>query len=103
MHHSELIYNDLKPENIMINQETGQVTLIDFGFASSYLDKDGRHISDSDTNETFLGNLLCASYDQMNFFKTTRRDDIIATFYLLVICLNNGQHVGKAKDISKLD
>ena len=53
VHRSSLIYNDLKPENIMINQETGKVTLIDFGFASSYLDEDGRHVSDSATNETF--------------------------------------------------
>ena len=83
----------------MINQQTGRVTLIYFGFSSSYLDDDGRHISDSAKNETFQGNILCASYDQMNFFKTTRKDDIIATFYLLVICLNNGEHVGKAKDI----
>ena len=87
----------------MIDRKTGKVTLIDFGFASSYLEEDGSHIDDSATNEQFMGNLMCASYDQMNFFKTTRKDDMIATFYLLVMCLNNGHHVGKPKDIKLLD
>ena len=47
----------------MINLGTGKVTLIDFGFATSYLDEDGRHIGDSATNDAFKGNILCASYD----------------------------------------
>ena len=63
VHHSQLIYNDLKPENIMINRETGKVTLIDFGFATSYFDENGNHIGDTATNDAFKGNILCASYD----------------------------------------
>ena len=37
VHDSNIVYNDLKPENIMINRKTGEVTLIDFGLASSYI------------------------------------------------------------------
>lgn len=39
----------------------------------------------------------------MNFFKTTRKDDIIATFYILIQLLNNGNPVGKKKDVAKLN
>ena len=63
VHQSNLVYNDLKPDNIMVNRKTGEVTLIDFGFASTYVNPDGTHIIDSAQNETFQGNMLYASYD----------------------------------------
>lgn len=63
MHHSKLVVNDLKPENIMVNRETGEVTLIDFGFASTYVNKDGTHKSDSEMNDEFHGNITYASFD----------------------------------------
>ena len=48
VHKSQLVYNDLKPDKIMVNRETGNVTLGDFGLASSYMDSaDGTHIDDS--------------------------------------------------------
>lgn len=46
VHHSKVIVNDLKPDNIMVNRQTGDVTLIDFGFASLYVNPDGSHVSD---------------------------------------------------------
>ena len=57
------MHNDLKPDNIMINRKTGEVTLIDFGFATLYKNPDGTHISDSVQNEDFQGNMLYASLD----------------------------------------
>ena len=63
-----MVFNDLKPENIMVDRKTGNVTLIDFGFASSYLNPDGSHKSDSELTETFHGNFLYATFDQLNFF-----------------------------------
>ena len=68
VHHARVIFNDLKPDNIMVNRKTGETTLIDFGFASSYLNTDGTHISDSEVTSTFHGNIFYASFDQMNFF-----------------------------------
>ena len=73
----------------MINRKTGELTLIDFGFASKYLNKDGSHIKATETNENFQGNMIFASYDQMNFFKTSRKDDIISTFNMFVELLND--------------
>lgn len=63
VHHSEVIFNDLKPDNIMVNRNTEKVTLIDFGFASTYVSPDGKHIKDSEMTETFLGNIQYASFD----------------------------------------
>ena len=102
VHLSCLVYNDLKPDNIMVNRSTQKVTLIDFGFASSFINADGSHISDSEMNETFHGNLLYASFDQMNFFRTCRKDDIIAVFYILMEQLNKGSFIGKPKDLELL-
>ena len=45
LHESGRTHNDLKMENIMINDgEFKQVTLIDFGFATKYVDKYNLHI-----------------------------------------------------------
>ena len=87
----------------MVNRKTGNVTLIDFGFASSYLNSDGTHIDDSAKTETFQGNILYASFDQMNFFQTSRKDDISAVFYILMEQLNNGSPIGKPKDLDRLN
>ena len=96
VHHSNVIYNDMKPDNIMVDRETGVVSLIDFGFASPFLNKDGSHVKDSEMNEDFQGNIIFASLDQMNFFRTSRKDDIISVFYMLVTMLNNNRPVGKS-------
>ena len=47
VHKSQLVYNDLKPDNIMVDRKTGNVTLGDFGLASSYMNSNGTHIDDS--------------------------------------------------------
>ena len=57
VHEANLVYNDLKPDNIMVNRKTGEVTLIDFGFASSYLEPDGKHLSGEDLSDNFIGNI----------------------------------------------
>ena len=99
---SNYVHNDLKPDNIMVNRKTGEVTLIDFGMASQYQNPDGTHISASVQTDDFQGNMLYASLDQMNFYKTSRKDDMISVFYILVGLLNNDQLVGKPKDLEKL-
>ena len=39
----------------------------------------------------------------MNFFPTSRKDDIIAVFYILMEQLNNGNPIGEPKDLAKLN
>lgn len=63
--------------------------MIDFGFADKYKEDDGTHISPTETVDTFQGNMLFASVDQLEFKRTTRRDDLISISYLLLFLLNN--------------
>lgn len=50
---------------------------MDFGFSDKFIqDSNGKHIEENETTDMFQGNLLFASVDQMNFRKTSRRDDI---------------------------
>ena len=74
-----------------------ELFLIDFGYSSKYLNKDGKtHIAESEVLDEFAGNLTFASHHQMDFYKTGRRDDMISLFYLLVYMLNkNDLFVGK--------
>ena len=102
VHQSAIIFNDLKPDNIMVDRQTGKVTLIDFGFASTYLTAEGTHKSDAEMFDEFHGNILFASFDQMNFFQTSRKDDMIALYYILLYTLNNHELIGSKKDISLL-
>jgi len=63
-----LVFNDLKLQNIMINEnkenddEKNEVVLIDYGFATSYLLKDKKtHICPNNTTDIFRGNIFFAS------------------------------------------
>lgn len=50
LHDVGLVYNDLKPENVMIGDawssqnSLSDVRVVDFGFCSEYLDSKGDHI-----------------------------------------------------------
>lgn len=66
-----------------------EVYLIDFGFADKYTEDDSKtHIDPSSQTDMFEGNLLFASLNQMNFMRTSRRDDIISVFYLMMYLIN---------------
>ena len=70
--------------------EDPEVYLIDFGFSDKYVYcPDNEHISESETVDFFQGNMLFASVHQMDFKKTSRKDDLISLFYLLIYMLNN--------------
>ena len=62
--------------------------LIDYGFASKFVNKQGNHLSLSGVS-TFQGNILFASKNQMDFSLTSRRDDIISIAYILLFLLND--------------
>ena len=66
-----------------------EIHLIDYGFSDKYYKKHVKeHISESDANNKFRGNMLFASERQMNFLKTSRKDDFVSLFYLLIYMLN---------------
>ena len=89
------MYNDLKLDNILVGNESlnpktmDKIRLIDFGFASRYLDSTGRHISQEDV-DIFRGNMVFASVNVFAFRTPSRRDDLISLCYLLVYIMKNG-------------
>jgi hypothetical protein len=72
------------------NQTSINPVLIDFGFASKYVDREGIHLDKSEI-QTFQGNILFASKHQMDFSLTSRRDDLISLAYILMFLINNLQ------------
>ena len=122
VHETGFVCNDLKLDNLMIGYEDElpickplatdrkiyestdifencTINLVDYGFATSYLDETtGNHIN-TKTLEKFRGNMIFASLNQLNFNNTSRKDDIISTCYLLIYMLNRGNLPGI--DISK--
>ena len=102
VHCAKRTHNDLKMENVMVNSmgDLGadpQVFLIDFGFTDKFFRKDGKtHIDENKSVDVFQGNMVFSSVRQMEFRATSRKDDIIALFYLMIFSLNeNNLFVGK--------
>ena len=62
--------------------------LIDFGYCKKYLDKDNSHIDEKEEVELFKGNIMYASYGQMKFKKTSRKDDLISLCYIMIYLIN---------------
>lgn len=89
VHKKGFVHNDIKPENIMINNS--EIWLIDFEFASRYL-QDGEHIEQEDV-DYFKGNMFFASHNRMCFKTASRRDDLISLLYLLVYYINTGNFI----------
>ena len=65
-----------------------QVKLIDYGFASPFLNEDKSHISEGSELNQFKGNMLFASARQLAFMQTSRKDDLISVCYLMIYLLN---------------
>ena len=73
---------------------TQNVNLIDFGLATPYLKDDGKtHVKKTLVNN-FQGNIVFSSINQLKFYRTSRRDDIISIFYILVYLLKRGNMPG---------
>ena len=68
-----------------------KATLIDYGFANKYVDENGDHVSEEETIGKFQGNLLFASLHQLNFKKTSRKDDLTSLSYLLLYLFNKNE------------
>ena len=105
VHKIGLIFNDLKLDNLMVQSddhlpesddiddctdvfENCTISLVDFGFVSSVVDKHTRQHVEQTEVETFRGNIMFASMNQLNFTSTSRRDDMIAMCYLVIYMLN---------------
>lgn len=108
IHENGYIYNDLKLDNILTGFqnklpssysenncfEQCQLHLVDFGFATKYIDKATKKHVEPQEIGTFRGNMIFASANQLNFQMTSRRDDLISLSYVLIYLLNNGNLQG---------
>lgn len=109
IHAAGYIYNDLKLDNLLVDYKqhlpaksaanknafaNASINLVDFGFATKYVErarsrkKDGNadetvHISKTEV-DVFRGNMIFSSTNQLQFYSTSRRDDLIALCYLLI-------------------
>lgn len=110
IHKAGYVYNDLKLDNLLMNYraadfnylrttdnnifEEHSVNIIDFGFATRYLDKKTKVHFDKEEIDVFRGNMVFASVNQLKFYSTSRRDDLISLFYLLVFMFKSCQMPG---------
>lgn len=109
MHQAGYIFNDLKLDNLLFDSgvdtndlkaakgnifDKQNINIIDFGFVSPYLDKDTQEHLEKTQLDCFRGNITFASLNQMKFHSTSRRDDLISLFYLMVYMLKRGNLPG---------
>ena len=118
IHSAGYVYNDLKLDNILVGfrdkipstqtskdaLKTCSLHLVDFGYATRYISRrTGQHIEKSDVSN-FRGNMIFGSVNQLNFMKTSRRDDLMSLVYMLVYLLNDGEllDIDLSKDVEKI-
>lgn len=104
IHSTGFVYNDLKLDNVMLEFDANvpntyvdgnifkdtKLALIDYGFATRYIDKKkNEHIKKYEV-DLFQGNLMFGSAYQLSFASTSRRDDLISLVYLLIFIINKG-------------
>ncbi len=82
LHEQSLVHRDVKPENIMIDQN-GRVVLIDFNAA--------RKVTTTDKDTVVMGTIGYASPEQLGISQSDTRTDIYAVGILLNVMLT-GTH-----------
>ncbi|CDW86942.1 serine threonine protein kinase [Stylonychia lemnae] len=82
IHSFGIIHRDIKIDNIFVHNN--KVVLIDFGSATSYIDKDTKqHIRDSSYKQ-MKGTPCTASIHSHNNKEVSRRDDLISAIYCIM-------------------
>ena len=83
IHKHYVIHRDIKPQNIMMKD--GELYIIDFGFATFYLDENNEHMLPNEMPKEFLlGTPKYMSYYIHEGMNPSRRDDLISLGYLYI-------------------
>ena len=69
------------------NEQANNIILIDYGYVSKYVNSEGKH-NKNEPVETFRGNLMFASLNQLNYESPCRKNDLLSLCYFMVYMLN---------------
>lgn len=67
------------------------VNIIDFGFVTPFLIKGTQKHIKKHSVDVYRGNFYFSSINQLKFHSTSRRDDLISLFYLIVYLFSFGR------------
>lgn len=87
VHTKLVIHRDIKPQNIML--KNGELFLIDFGFATFYVDENSNHLIDEEDREHIIGTPRYVSFHVHCGSLPSRRDDLISLGYMYIFLHNH--------------
>jgi serine/threonine protein kinase len=92
IHDKGFIHRDIKPANFVLNSETGNLYLIDFGFCRKYLQEDNSTHIPLNTISQIIGTPNFISQHVKNKIEPSRRDDLESVGYIMLYLLDNNEN-----------
>jgi serine/threonine protein kinase len=102
VHKYYVVHRDIKPQNFMLS-ENQNLYLIDFGFATFYMNENMKHIEMESSHTHVIGNPKYMSINIHHGITPVRRDDLISLGYMYIQFIMNGlpwddTYISKEKD-----
>jgi len=82
IHQKFVIHRDIKPQNIMMKD--GELSLIDFGFSTFYVDDEHNHLPLKTNGQHIIGTPRYVSVHIHDGIEYSRRDDLISLGYMFL-------------------
>lgn len=101
IHSHSVVHRDIKPQNFMIRDNN--LYLIDFGFATFFVDEYKSHIQHTSKKENIIGTLKYISYNVHDGYECVRRDDLISIGYIYILFYTGELPWNKLSDIEMVD